>query len=63
MWQLRLFVSFFRNTNQGAFAGHVCFISTAAPTVTEYSSDDEIAAVEDEDHQYHYDEDCGSYFI
>ncbi|KAL8157907.1 uncharacterized protein LOC141724210 [Apium graveolens] len=53
----------YRNTNQGAFAGHVCLITTAAPTVTEYSSDDEMAEVEDEDHQYHYDEDCGSYFI
>ncbi|KAK1387468.1 3'-5' exonuclease domain-containing protein [Heracleum sosnowskyi] len=54
----------YRNKNQGAFAGHaVCFVAQAAPMDPQYSSDDEIAAVEDEDHQYHYDEDCGSYFM
>ncbi|WOG90190.1 hypothetical protein DCAR_0209433 [Daucus carota subsp. sativus] len=45
MWQSRLFVSFFWNINEGAFADHsVCFIATAAPAnldpIPEYSSDD-----------------------
>ncbi|WOH10947.1 hypothetical protein DCAR_0830424 [Daucus carota subsp. sativus] len=40
-----------RNINEGAFAGHsVCLIETAAPAhldpIPEYSSDDEIAAVD-----------------
>lgn len=54
----------YRNTNQGTYAGHAVFCVTTAPTLdTQYSSDDDIASVEDEDHQYHYDEDCGSYFM
>ncbi|WOH10671.1 hypothetical protein DCAR_0730141 [Daucus carota subsp. sativus] len=43
--------TYMRNINEGAFAGHsVCLIETAAPAhldpIPEYSSDDEIAAVE-----------------